>query len=81
MKQSTRKRCSRSWRRGVLTLEWILLVTVLVIGIIGGLGSVRNAVILELHDLSEAIVSLNVTPEAECESEEGHFDINGISGC
>ena len=30
-------------RRGVLTLEWILLVTVIVIGIIGGLGAVRSA--------------------------------------
>ena len=33
----------RSKRRGALTLEWILLVTVLVIGIIGGMAAVRNA--------------------------------------
>ena len=55
----TRKRSSR---RGVLTLEWVLIVTVLVIGIIGGIGAVRNAVILELADLAEAIKSLNVAP-------------------
>jgi hypothetical protein len=49
-------------RRGVLTLEWILLVTVIVIGIIGGLGAVRNATVGELRDLAEAITQLNVTP-------------------
>jgi hypothetical protein len=48
-------------RRGVLSLEWILLVTVLVIGIIGGLGAVRNATVGELTDLAEAIGHLNVT--------------------
>ena len=56
-------------RRGVLTLEWILLVTVLVIGIIGGLGAVRNATIGELSDLAEAIESINVKTEAELEAE------------
>lgn len=47
-------------RRGVLTLEWILLVTVIVIGIIGGLGVVRNATVGELRDLADAITALNV---------------------
>jgi len=49
-------------RRGVLTLEWILLVTVIVIGVIGGLGVVRSATLGELKDLAEAITQLNVTP-------------------
>jgi Flp pilus assembly pilin Flp len=49
-------------RRGVLTLEWILLVTVIVIGIIGGLGLVRNATVGELQDLAEAIAQLNTAP-------------------
>ena len=56
-------------RRGVLTLEWILLVTVLVIGIIGGLGAVRNATINELSDLAEAIESINVKTQAEITAE------------
>ena len=56
-------------RRGVLTLEWVLLVTVIIIGIIGGLGAVRNATNGELLDLAEAIESLNVKTEAELESE------------
>ena len=56
-------------RRGVLTLEWILLITVVVIGIIGGLGAVRNATLGELTDLAEAIEALNVKTEAELEAE------------
>jgi len=59
----------RKKRKGVLTLEWILLITVVVIGIIGGLGAVRNALVSELVDLAEAVQSLNVKPEAEAESE------------
>jgi len=50
----------RRARRGMLTLEWILLITVVVIGIIGGLGAVRNALLGELHDLAECIESLNI---------------------
>jgi hypothetical protein len=49
-------------RRGVLTLEWILLATIFVIGIIGGLAAVRHATVGELQDLAEAITQLNVTP-------------------
>ena len=49
-------------RRGVLALEWILIITVLVIGVIGGLGLVRNAVILEMNDLSQSIIDLQVDP-------------------
>lgn len=52
-------RSTRRQRKGVLTLEWILIVTVLVIGVIGGLGAVRNATIAELGDLAAAIEALN----------------------
>ena len=52
----------RYQRRGVLTLEWILLVTVIVLGVIGGLGLVRNATVAELKDLAEAITALNMAP-------------------
>lgn len=47
-------------RRGVLTLEWILLVTVMVIGILGGLALVRNAVVAELQDLANAVSAINI---------------------
>lgn len=50
----------RGKRRGALTLEWILLVTVLVIGIIGGMAAVRNATNAELLDLANAISAINV---------------------
>jgi len=64
------KQRARPRRRGVLTLEWILLITVVVIGVIGGLGAVRNATLGELTDLAEAIEALNVKTEAEMMAEE-----------
>ncbi|MBN1909973.1 MAG: hypothetical protein JW818_09560 [Pirellulales bacterium] len=50
----------RRRRRGLVTFEWILLISLLVIGIIGGLAAVRNALLCELVDLSECIESMNV---------------------
>jgi len=52
---------NRVWREdeGVLTFEWILLITVLVIGIVGGLSAVRDALITELGDNAEAMISLD----------------------
>ena len=52
---------NRVWSEdeGVLTFEWILLITVVVIGIVGGLSAVRDAVIMELGDVAEAMVSLD----------------------
>ena len=44
---------------GVLTFEWILLITVLVIGIIGGLSIVRDAINVELANVAAAILSLD----------------------
>ena len=44
---------------GVLTFEWILLITVLVIGIVGGLSAVRDAMICELADVTGAMVALD----------------------
>ncbi len=44
---------------GVLTFEWILLITVLVIGVVGGLSAGRDALITELGDVSEAMISLD----------------------
>ncbi len=51
-------------RRGVLTFEWILLISLLVIGVIGGLSAVRNALLCELSDLAGCIASL-VTCQAQ----------------
>lgn len=48
-------------RLGFLAFEWILLISLLVIGIIGGLSAVRNALICELSELAESITALNVS--------------------
>ena len=44
---------------GVLTFEWILLITVLVIGIVGGISTARDALISEFGDISNVTVKLD----------------------
>jgi Flp pilus assembly pilin Flp len=44
---------------GVLTFEWILLVTLLTIGIVSGLTAVRDALIDELSDVAGAAVAID----------------------
>jgi Flp pilus assembly pilin Flp len=46
-------------RRGSVFVEYILLVTLVGIGIIAGLATVRNALINELFDLANAINAIN----------------------
>src|SRR5262245_25961605 len=50
------KRLQRIWHEddGSLSFEWTLLVTLLTIGIVGGLAAARDAIIDELGDLAEA---------------------------
>jgi len=55
----TRSRIGR--HRGILTFEWILLISLLVIGIIGGLSAIRNSLLSELNDLDECIQQLNTS--------------------
>jgi len=45
-------------RRGILTFEWILLISLLVIGVIGGLTAVRNSLICELNELTGCIEAI-----------------------
>lgn len=47
-------------RRGGITLEWVLLVTVLIIGTVGGVAAVRNALILEYQEMIETICEMSV---------------------
>ena len=51
----------RVWREddGVLSFEWILLLTVLTIGIVSGISTVRDAIISELEDASQAMSALD----------------------
>jgi len=44
---------------GVLTFEWILLITIVVIGIVGGLSAARDAIIDELGDVAGAVVAVD----------------------
>ncbi len=46
--------CNR--RKGVLTFEWILLLTLLVIGIVGGLTVMRDSIIIECAETADAIL-------------------------
>lgn len=58
-------------RKGALALEWILLITIVVIGVLGGLAAVRNATVKEITDLSKAVEQINVKTSAELASEAG----------
>jgi len=49
----------RSEDDGVLSFEWILLITVVTIGIVGGISAVRDAVISELGDVAGGIVAVD----------------------
>jgi Flp pilus assembly pilin Flp len=49
------------WRQedGVLSFEWTLLVTLLTIGIVGGLAAARDAIIDELGDVAQAMLAVD----------------------
>jgi len=51
----------RLWREdeGVLTFEWIMLLTLLVIGVIGGVAGIRDAIIHECQGVVGAMVALD----------------------
>ncbi len=44
---------------GVLTFEWIMLLTLLVIGVVGGLAGIRDAIIHESQSVVGAVISLD----------------------
>jgi hypothetical protein len=44
---------------GVLSFEWTILTVVIVFGIVGGLAAGRDALIDELGDMAEAVISIN----------------------
>src|SRR5215207_6996 len=43
----------------VLSFEWVLLTTLLVLGVVGGLTAARDAVIDELGDAAQAMLGLD----------------------
>ncbi len=52
---------ARMWKEedGVLSFEWILLITLLVIGIVGGVAAARDAIIDEFGDVAQAMLALD----------------------
>ena len=48
-------RWARNRRRGAITLEWILLVTVIIIGTVGAVAAVRNELVTEYVEILETI--------------------------
>jgi Flp pilus assembly pilin Flp len=44
---------------GVLSFEWTLLTTLLVIGIVGGLSAARDAIIDELGDTAQVMMAVD----------------------
>jgi Flp pilus assembly pilin Flp len=62
-------------RRGFIAIEWILVLTILVIGIVGGLSAVRNAILDELKDICQCIKVIEICPPEEEEEEpcDGSF--------
>jgi Flp pilus assembly pilin Flp len=51
----------RIWREddGVLSFEWTVLTSLLTIGVVSGVASVRDAVIDEMGDVAQAMVALD----------------------
>ena len=54
----------------LIATEWVFVATILVLGIITGLVAVRQAVIDELNDFANAVLSLNQS-----------FSFSGQSNC
>ncbi len=46
-------------KKGVITFEWIILIVLLVIGLVGGLAVLRDSTIVECAEVAEAILSHN----------------------
>jgi pilus assembly protein Flp/PilA len=53
-------RGARGGRRGAVTVEYLLLVTLVGIGVLVGLAAVRNALVQELDDVADAISAIVV---------------------
>ena len=58
MNSSSLKTVRTRRRHGAVSVEYVLLVTVLGIGVLVGLATVRDALINELEDLATAIMAI-----------------------
>ncbi|WP_166829202.1 hypothetical protein [Thalassoroseus pseudoceratinae] len=58
--QILRKKTGSSRRRGSVFVEYLLLLTIVGIGVIVGLVAVREALVAELIDLADAISAITI---------------------
>jgi outer membrane lipoprotein-sorting protein len=56
-------------RGAILSIEFLLFASVLVIGLVVGLAALRNAIVTEFQELGNAILSIN-----------NSFSVGGLSG-
>lgn len=65
--------CLRIWReeQGLLTFEWVLLLTLLVIGIVGAVAGVRDAINVELFNVAGAATALDLSYKVEVSHKYG----------
>jgi hypothetical protein len=54
------RRPCRNRRRGAITLEWVLLVTVIIIGTVGAVAAVRNELVTEYVEILETICKMSI---------------------
>src|SRR5262245_27704996 len=67
----------------LLATEWVVLATILVIGIIPGLVAIRRGVLNEMKDISNATLSLDQSYEFTgnelfCDDDDWNLDVNRI---
>ena len=76
----------RLWREedGVLSFEWTLLTSLLTVGVVSGIASVRDAAIDEMGDLAQAMIALDqsyyIQPPLAVQVHTGGWGGWGFSG-
>jgi Flp pilus assembly pilin Flp len=72
---------ARLWKEtdGVLSFEWTVLLTLLVLGTIAGLAGARDAIIDELGDAAQAMLALDHSYELDSPLEL-LIDLDGVAG-
>jgi hypothetical protein len=65
--------CLHVWRddQGVLTFEWVALLTLLVIGVLGSVGAVRDAISIEMADVAGAATAVNLSYQVQASPKYG----------
>lgn len=65
---------------GVLSFEWVLLVTLLTIGIVTGVAAARDAIVDELGDVAQAMLAVDQSYSIDFSLEVLVHDLIGSGG-